>query len=1764
MPDSEFVVVTFCSISEAIDKYWTVIDRAGYVRSKFKRLADGMIDFHEYAFNTRFSIYKNRRIIFRELTSVGKKLKDDAPAGAEKAIEGVSVADLQGKGYISEIFANFARIMQRNYNGMRVIGVPYEEITGKPEYKKDFPVIPHLMKKHFNAERVMSNDSARLQELLGVDTDGLRLLFGIPANTPVYIGLVAARANGSSLGETEPAGANESSNMYFGSTETRNKPKHVAVRVYLHKAPRDARDLAETINRMRLYEGHISAVPSKKNKNKLSLKASFEIKDEHGSLVSMKKSKRIDLRRYVDPKLNYFHLGLLEEDLNRKLSDLENHIRDHSGASLGVSDKLKKATEVFFDEGYWINFDGGKAWDAIVPDFDIAKRDDLNKFRVTVQNPEARKFRSGLKSGYFFVTALYDEATGDSALDLSAVYPSLPRHPMKGGGKYGATCLALAVYMYLVQSGNMGIINELRVNETTKRLCDSLSSIPEFNTSYHDRSGFKVDGMYNLTADIKLLDRAIIDEWIARNEQNKAKHLAAQYKSDNLPFGSPALRSQEQKQLGEGGSLGTAQFRPGVPNRVLWVREKSFQKELEGARAALDEYFKRKIGGTILCGTSSSNRSYLSFIVESVIGGSSYDVIFIAKGLAVSYREEEMEKALEECRFWPPPRRAEENLLKAFCRAKNIPLIYIEPGRRYSPNEFGRKVQIAIMTAAQGRSLGEQDLRIFTKIYSASERVYLELGANGKMHLVVDTNGVSYGTQTAEFSKDKSVIKVGRKAVNDILVVEGTVSGEHLEITRYEDGSFRVEDLDSTNGTYEYGAVKLTTGKPKGSSLGVKWEEAGGNITAPEIDGSRPNDISCLRGDEALDLCALPVGTVVSIGVGVGLRKIVFKVVSRTETAEEEDKYAVLTVNSIENKMFSGPLSNFPKTLKIDAEIEIPSVMPGKTIKVLVDEISYQRPPQSIGALRFAIGKRVRVDFGRRGYAIVSKEGVEFPESGLKFKFANGRCIAGKIEVKLVDDGLLGKAFEISPRRAGRTFEEEGIAKIEEMPSTNGSSGRSLGSNDDDVDYPASRSWLPDKYRQKEGEDRGFLDKMQSTLAVAQSAKLGGTYECTKLDSLLGSAKRAKLSPQARKFAEDLMGKLGVRIGMASPGINQRGQEILPLSSAELKVKIIDFQQRLKWCLFEIKQSVKPHSVSIVDEFARGELARESDISVLLEVAPPVDDAVLNLIDETFEGRGVNYLIREKPKSQQGMELDVDQLRQNREYLYELYRQVYKGVYSGRSLGNSVASGSSSVSRKEEATQSVPESQVTSHETQPFEGSLGEKVTREEISTVVRQVAEVVNRDFPDPPFSEEGIRKVVEKLSTMGLVKGKSFLVVGPAEEDSLPAALSKLGLKVSIIDTDAHSLKKQEEFLREFGLEKDIEVFSGYDKMAGRVFDYISVFAVLHGILTPSHLKHEIKDREKIKENMLQILDHLNPEGGRILVNDYRSKAEKTEARYLDEILSGYCAGKEVHFVPLPDVDVNDFSMYSDLYYVLKERRAGSAFELRGSSLGLEAGNSRELLGNSEKQNRGASLGVKTVDSQQSLGNSEKQNVGKSLGRTIDKTKVERALAAAQECPIAIAMSLDSVKTLSGKQLDELVAAASQGARVVIYGAADGLPDSLRKVLNLPNIRVCRDANLEDVLRDVNGFVRDLKVIHLDKELNLKAVKLRKQIPNVKFGILMGDNGGQIDAFRLLVVYEDDEFFVGRNFKEVNGYYVITSADLCELINQLNEAKWVVAKAA
>src|SRR5205807_6214795 len=51
------------------------------------------------------------------------------------------------------------------------------------------------------------------------------------------------------------------------------------------------------------------------------------------------------------------------------------------------------------------------------------------------------------------------------------------------------------------------------------------------------------------------------------------------------------------------------------------------------------------------------------------------------------------------------------------------------------------------------------------------------------------------------FSLDKPTVTVGRRAENDIVVPEATVSGQHAELRR-QIGTWVVVDLGSTNGTY--------------------------------------------------------------------------------------------------------------------------------------------------------------------------------------------------------------------------------------------------------------------------------------------------------------------------------------------------------------------------------------------------------------------------------------------------------------------------------------------------------------------------------------------------------------------------------------------------------------------------------------------------------------------------------------------------------------------------------------------------------------------------------------------------------------------------------------------------------------------------------------------------------------------------------------------------------------------------------------------------
>jgi hypothetical protein len=99
-----------------------------------------------------------------------------------------------------------------------------------------------------------------------------------------------------------------------------------------------------------------------------------------------------------------------------------------------------------------------------------------------------------------------------------------------------------------------------------------------------------------------------------------------------------------------------------------------------------------------------------------------------------------------------------------------------------------------------------------------------------------------------EIPLDKSVLTVGRKPDNDIVLDNATVSGHHCKI--YEaGGTWFVEDLNSTNGTFVNGKKVLKAGLHANDSVGVvkyllifmdgtaaKTAGAGGAANAPEAE----------------------------------------------------------------------------------------------------------------------------------------------------------------------------------------------------------------------------------------------------------------------------------------------------------------------------------------------------------------------------------------------------------------------------------------------------------------------------------------------------------------------------------------------------------------------------------------------------------------------------------------------------------------------------------------------------------------------------------------------------------------------------------------------------------------------------------------------------------------------------------------------------------------------------------------------------------------
>ena len=52
-----------------------------------------------------------------------------------------------------------------------------------------------------------------------------------------------------------------------------------------------------------------------------------------------------------------------------------------------------------------------------------------------------------------------------------------------------------------------------------------------------------------------------------------------------------------------------------------------------------------------------------------------------------------------------------------------------------------------------------------------------------------------------DFPADRDIITIGRRSSNDVCVPNLSVSGKHARIS-IEDGEARIEDLNSTNGTF--------------------------------------------------------------------------------------------------------------------------------------------------------------------------------------------------------------------------------------------------------------------------------------------------------------------------------------------------------------------------------------------------------------------------------------------------------------------------------------------------------------------------------------------------------------------------------------------------------------------------------------------------------------------------------------------------------------------------------------------------------------------------------------------------------------------------------------------------------------------------------------------------------------------------------------------------------------------------------------------------
>ncbi len=152
IPDDEYVIVTLSdsiqSFEYYVDYYRIAVDKAGIFRDRhFKKLWEENGDLgRDFEFVFSFRIFQNLSVEIGDV-AVGKHKSMD--------LEDLKrVDELRGKGIVSEAFSILAKRLEEDLGGKNIVTRSLEE-TEKEE--EEFKIIPHLMRKHFDAQKVGYN-----------------------------------------------------------------------------------------------------------------------------------------------------------------------------------------------------------------------------------------------------------------------------------------------------------------------------------------------------------------------------------------------------------------------------------------------------------------------------------------------------------------------------------------------------------------------------------------------------------------------------------------------------------------------------------------------------------------------------------------------------------------------------------------------------------------------------------------------------------------------------------------------------------------------------------------------------------------------------------------------------------------------------------------------------------------------------------------------------------------------------------------------------------------------------------------------------------------------------------------------------------------------------------------------------------------------------------------------------------------------------------------------------------------------------------------------------------------------------------------------------------------------------------------------------------------------------------------------------------------------------------------------------------------------